>query len=57
MNPMRLALSLLLASCAGAASADDWPSFRGEFGRGVADDQRLPESWASAEEGSSDADH
>ena len=45
MNPMRLALPVLLWLSPAAASADDWPSFRGEFARGVADDQRLPESW------------
>ena len=44
MNPIRLAAVILL-SLSPATSADDWPSFRGEFARGVADGQGLPETW------------
>ncbi len=45
MKPFRLAAAILLSLSPSATSADDWPSFRGEFARGVADGQGLPETW------------
>lgn len=35
----------LLAVVLSASFSDTWPSFRGEFARGVADNQHLPEQW------------
>lgn len=50
IQPAPLVTALLLSSLstalpAWADAADHWPSFRGSFARGVADDQALPVSW------------
>jgi outer membrane protein assembly factor BamB len=44
---MRLTLPLLFLSLTFTTSVrgDDWPSFRGPFARGVADDQSIPSTW------------
>ncbi len=48
MKVHRLAILSVLCLAATAAVADSWPSFRGEFARGVADGAALPTSWNPA---------
>ena len=43
-----IAVSALASFAASTADADFWPSFRGEFARGVADGSPLPERWDPA---------
>jgi outer membrane protein assembly factor BamB len=42
-----LALVMLLATTALAASAEDWPQWRGPHGNGVSGEKGLPSSWSS----------
>ena len=42
----RPTFAILLIVCSlGLANAQNWPTFRGEFARGVADGQSLPDEW------------
>ena len=45
IRPALSLAALFLLFTPGAATADDWPSFRGAFARGVADGTALPTSW------------
>ena len=46
MKRLSVLLMLLFVSSLSLSAADEWPSFRGEFARGIADDQGLPVSWS-----------
>ncbi|MFM9010784.1 MAG: PQQ-binding-like beta-propeller repeat protein, partial [Planctomycetota bacterium] len=47
MLARRATLCLAIACCVSAATAADWPCFRGPGSRGVAaDDPRLPSRWS-----------
>lgn len=41
-----LPLAAGLLACAGALSADDWPSFRGPAGNGISAEKKAPTEWA-----------